>query len=106
MDNVWLVIVFMIGGAVASVMKPQRAQCPKGWFVEGVRSSGATQCRRELVDDPLDWPGEDRRDRDRRDIKPDNVALPLQVYCTGGSLPIVVDSRTVGCQMGVHYQWR
>ena len=98
MENVWLVFVFVVGVIVSLFVRPERAQCPPGWFVEGVRRDGGTHCRRVIPDDPLDWPGDDRRDRGRRDVKPDDTSLPMQIYCTGGSVPIVVDERTVGCQ--------
>lgn len=99
MENIWLVFVFAVGIVVSFFfVRPERARCPSGWFVEGVRPSGVSHCRRAPPDDPLDWPGNDPRDRGDRDVKPDNAVLPVRVYCTGGSIPIVVDERTVGCQ--------
>jgi len=104
MGNIWLVIVGVIGLVLAAFIRPERAVCPKGWYVEGVRRAGDTQCRPEIPDDPRDWPGDDPRDTVHRDLKPYNAELPMQIYCTGGSQPIVVNDRTVGCQMGARYQ--
>lgn len=71
--------------AVASVVQPRRARCPGGMYVEGVRPSGSFECR--------------VAPRFERDIPPD-VEIAGRIYCTGGSRPIVVDSKTVGCMRG------
>lgn len=67
--------------------------CERGWYLEGVRPTGYTQCRPV----PPAYCGEP--------VPPFNKPCPkdtrtqaIVIYCTGGSLPIVVDSRTVGCQ--------
>lgn len=57
-------------------LRPTRARCPDAWWVNGVRPSGVWGCR------PADG----------RDLE-----IQSRVYCTGGSIPIVVDDRTVGC---------
>ncbi len=84
----------LIGGFIfvlAVLLAPKR--CREGWFVEGVRPSGVTRC----LPVPPRHCGEP--------VPPDNQPCPHDdrvewraVYCTGGSKPIVVDERTVGCQ--------
>ncbi len=66
---------------ITSIAEPRRVRCPSGWYAEGVRPSGATTCRRAPIND----------------ITPPTGAIDALVYCTGGSLPIVIDHRTVGC---------
>lgn len=84
--------------AIACVMHPvrhiTRAQCPPTMFVNGIRPSGFFQC--------LPKPGGDPDD-DGIIGHPDLAADPDgelygRLWCTGGSHPIIVDSRTVGCQ--------
>jgi hypothetical protein len=69
--------------------------CPDGWWVNGVRPTGLYSCRpRSLLPD--------RPSRGHEQDEPDDPAadheICNQIYCTGGSHPIVVDFRTVGCQ--------
>lgn len=76
--------------AIAAVADPRRANCPAGWHVEGVRPSGATTCRRAPQIDTAE---------DDAHPEPD-PAYGIAIHCTGGTSPIVVDERTVGCQRG------
>ena len=69
-----LLSIFLL--CAAFVVHPTRARCPDAWWVNGVRPSGDLACR------PADG----------RDVE-----IHSRVYCTGGSSPIVVDDRTVGC---------
>ncbi len=66
--------------------RPHRARCTRGFYAEGVSMDGKTTCRQSP---PLAWP-------DERYFPAETY--PMQIYCTGGSRPIVVDHRTVGCQ--------
>lgn len=75
---------------VCAVLQPTRVRCPHGWWVNGVRPSGAFECRKtprsivtpsaaEVHEIDSDW------------------MIAGDLYC-GEQLPIVVDERTVGCQ--------
>lgn len=92
-DHVILVVII----AVMFVFRcgaPTRAQCPTlNEYVEGVRRDGSTWCAKSPS-------------LRERDCTPDPVCswsepvytVPLQIYCTGGTRPIVIDQRTIGCQ--------
>jgi hypothetical protein len=69
-----LASIFLLCWACAT--RPTHARCPPDWWINGVRPSGELGCR------PADG----------RDIE-----IHSRIYCTGGSVPIVVDDRTVGC---------
>jgi hypothetical protein len=86
-----MTLVVMLG---SFVMRPQFARCPDGWHHDGVRPTGVFSCIRKPV-------GDDHRDT--RGILHDDSLEPRgelwgQLYCTGGSLPVVVDDRVVWCQ--------
>lgn len=66
--------------------RPQKAQAPPGWyFSEGIRTSGDYAIKRSPPggenDDP-ELPG----------------TIRGRLHCTGGTRPIVVHYRAVGCQ--------
>jgi hypothetical protein len=65
-------------------------RCCKGYHVDGVRPDGRTWC----VAKPA-CPD----DSECGSAFPDPPRYPVEIHCTGGSVPIVVDERTVGCQM-------
>jgi len=72
----------------AMVVRPARATCPEPtrmWYVEGIPRSGVFTCKRTPTGHENDSPERPGR-------------ITSRIYCTGGSLPIVVDFRTVGCQ--------
>ena len=79
---------------LAMATTPTRAVCPPGWYLNGVRSSGAYCCVRTPVGDP-DWDG--TWQRPERSVQPPGE-LCGRIYCTGGSRPIVVNERVAGCQ--------
>lgn len=68
-------------------------QCAPGWYLEGVRPSGYTQCRPV----PPSYCGEPVPPFNRP-CPHDERSSPMVIYCTGGAHPIVVNARTVGCQ--------
>lgn len=76
---------------VCMVARPQRARCPSSWHHEGVARDGTYHCVPSLVGDGWDAPQPPGR-------------IGGEIYCTGGTVPIVEDERTVGCQRG-RYQW-
>ncbi len=81
---------------VAAVLtRPDHAQCPINMYVNGVRPTGDYACR----------PVPPRQSREEIAPFPRLTPLPGEdlelrgaIYCTGGSSPIVVDYRTVGCE--------
>jgi len=73
-------------------IRPSVAQCPAGWYVEGIRVTGQYDCRPVPPPDPHDARGHEIDPPPRHDPQIDG-----QIYCPG-SHPIVVDARTVGCQ--------
>lgn len=74
---------------LAVLLSPKR--CRDGWFVQGVRPSGATTCEQA----PPPRCGEPVPPYQQP--CPASSSYPMAIYCTGGSRPIVVDYRTVGC---------
>src|SRR5688572_6018254 len=92
LDEVIFALVAIVVLIAVSVIRPTSAACPRGHYVEGVRPSGETRC--------LPVPAPSRGCAGSRacpDGPPYRTQLPLQIYCTGGAIPIVVDERTVGC---------
>jgi hypothetical protein len=78
----------------AFVSRPQGAQCPPHWYVDGVRPSGSFRCRPVPAGNP---------DNDgtwgHRDTTPfDDRSISGQLYCSAGLVPLVLDERTVGCR--------
>jgi len=78
----------------AFITRPVAARCPAGWYVDsGIRRSGEFSCRPQIVGDPLyDGAG----GYPERGVQPPG-RLRGHIYCTGGSVPIVVDINIVGC---------
>lgn len=73
---------------------PSRARCPDGFTMhEGVRRDGAYACY-----GPLEPKGCGEPVGPQIPCKP-SVITRGRIRCTGGAVPIVVDARTVGCQM-------
>lgn len=82
----------LIAVLVVMLIMSQRAQCPVGSYVEGVRSSGESTC---VSTPPNDGCGEPYEEAP---ICPESRREPIRIYCTGGAEPIVIDHRTIGCQ--------
>lgn len=82
-----VLIGFVAACIVATFMMlaPRKATCRKGMYqAHGVTPSGKYLCR--------DVVPEGRED----EIEPEEYGG--SIYCTGGSRPIVINERTVGCQ--------
>jgi hypothetical protein len=76
---------------LAVLLSPKR--CPRGWYLDGVRPSGIGACR--LAPPPgCGEPVPPHNQPCATQTRP----MPIAIYCTGGSRPVVVDERTVGCQ--------
>jgi len=93
--SLWLAGLY--GGLTSgrACVRPRTARCPVGFDLRtGVRSDGRFACWPHPVGDPRydgTW------GRPERSVQPPWV-IESQLYCTGGTRPIVVDARTVGCQ--------
>lgn len=83
------IFAFLVGVLIA-ILAPTRHECPPGWYVNGAPPDGVTSCR-EI---PPNWTCGEPPEPDC----PEPRTYPVRVRCTGGSRPIVVDDRTVGCQ--------
>lgn len=96
MTSPWFwVLVSTLVLVAGRVIRPTHAQCPVFWHNNGIRPSGTFGCTRNPVGDP-EWDGTYQRQPDRSVVPPGEI--DGQIYCTGGTHPIVVDDRTVGCQ--------
>ena len=78
---------------VCMLVRPTQVICPEGWYVNGVRKTGQTECI------PVPRGFEELTDRGIIDnsIQPPGY-VSVRIYCTGGTRAIVVNQRTVGCQ--------
>lgn len=86
-----LVTIALICWAVAT--RPSGAQCPPRWYVDGVRPDGSYQCR------PVPLHPETDATWQHPDITPfDDRVIGGQIYCGAGTVPLVIDERTVACR--------
>jgi hypothetical protein len=82
--------------ALSCLVRPHAARCPAGRDLRtGIRRDGRFECwsapRGSVVyDGTFGHPD--------RSVQRDD-AVEARIVCTGGSVPIVVDAVTVGCQM-------
>jgi hypothetical protein len=93
-----LAVVSIVILSMAMALRPARARCPDGWGLDtGVRRNGSFECwSPPPAECASSMPG---RSSDECHARfPDPVHIDSQIYCTGGTQPIVVDERTVGCQ--------
>jgi hypothetical protein len=95
-----LAVVSMVLLCVAFATRPARAQCPGSWGLDtGVRRNGSFECWSPPTPACKEaMPG--RASDECYTHYPEPVHVDSQIYCTGGTRPIVVDERTVGCQPG------
>lgn len=82
------------------VARPTHFICPLGWHDDGASRDGQFTCTRRPVG-PLDWDGTYLRP-ERSTVPPGQIRG--QIYCTGGSMPVVISDRAVGCQRGARWQ--
>lgn len=89
-------VVGMFLLALSALVQPTRASCPRGWWVNGVRPSGITEC--------FPVPPEDHGCAGSAPCPdhPSVPGLPMRVYCAEGTQPIAVDERTVVCKKVPH----
>lgn len=80
-EGVGFFLITLVVLAVCAITRTQRISCPAGFYVNGVRETGASECIRDSE-------------------TPSSTGFRVRIYCTGGSIPIVRDGRTIGCQQG------
>jgi hypothetical protein len=98
-DNpVFDAFVMLVAGVVIAWMAfthPSSAQCPRGFFAEGIRRSGAYECKPAPIGDTV---------RDARGILHDNSVQPPgviagQLYCSPSQVPVLLDDgRSMKCR--------
>ncbi len=90
-----IVVVLFVLRLIVGWPQPDTATCPAGYDLRtGVRRTGWFECWPAVVGDP-DYDG--TWGKPERGVQPPGI-LSSRVYCTGGSVPIVVNQHTVGCQ--------
>lgn len=86
LEGVACALITLVILAASAVCRPESAKCPRGTYLHtGIRSSGSFACARSLIGPENDA------------VQPPGILLG-RIYCTGGSRPIVVNERVVGCQ--------
>lgn len=94
MSDVSQAVLAAIAVLCFAIARPTHYRCEPGYYVEGVRPSGETRC----VEAPTDRGDGECIAGGRCRFADTALSYPVQLYCTGGAHPIVVDERTVGCQ--------
>lgn len=77
-------------------LAPTHTRCHPGYYVNGVTPQGAYRCRQiprlqRAEESPPHWKPAD-------DLPGEGREYGGNVYCTGGTHPIVVNWETIGCQ--------
>jgi hypothetical protein len=83
-------LVAAIIALIVSLVWTPIARCPDGYYVNGVRPSGRSTCR-EVP------PTRDCGEPKWSPPCPEPRTFPVRIYCTGGSVPLVLDDATIGC---------
>ncbi|MGE0206195.1 MAG: hypothetical protein AB7E70_19720 [Hyphomicrobiaceae bacterium] len=78
---------------LTAIAQPRTAQCPRGWYMNGVRPSGTSECILAAAD-PRSDDTKGRCDHEHLELP----ALPVRVRCAAGEIAVVVDARTAGCR--------
>ncbi len=81
----------------SALVRPTHAACPQGYWVNGIRPSGITDC--------IEVPGPDTADTDCgkqgrcSGNGPALARLPLAIHCPSGRIAVVTKApREVGCR--------
>lgn len=90
-----LCLVYTSGWSDGVRYEKERVTCPPGTYVEGIRASGASSC---VTAPPRGCSEPAGTQLEQRPCVYTEHRTPVQLYCTGGAHPIVIDDRTVGCQ--------
>lgn len=90
-------LLSLLVSLVSAITRPSTAICPDGYANQGVRPDGQYRCRpRSALPDITIG----ARDQVIDDPTLDEKELSGRIYCSGGSAPIVVNEKTVGCMRG------
>ena len=82
------------------VVRPSHFTCPADFHDDGVFHTGHFTCTRKPVGS-MDYDG--TFGKPERSIVPPGV-IRGRIYCTSGSMPVVVSDRAVGCHRGARWQ--
>lgn len=94
MTEILFVFVSVFLLLFSAVFKPTDAQCPRGWFVEGIRPSGYFYCKPSPTGGAYSGGFEQLDDGS---IQPPGY-LHGRLYCPHGTQPIVVTYLRVDCE--------
>lgn len=92
-----LVVAFAAAVALGALVHPMSARCQRGFYVDGVTPAGHYRCHRI----PARRYEEDRDQRPYRampDLPGEDFEYGGEIYCTGGTVPVVVNEAVVSCQ--------
>lgn len=88
----------VLASLLTLVSAPTDGKCPERWWVNGVRPDGRYQCFPAPVGPDERLPSGIVVDHS---VQPPGV-VDGRVFCTVGKLPVVLDSRTIGCRKGFY----
>ena len=95
LEEILFALVTAVIVVAVTIARPTKATCPAGWYLEtGIKPSGVFRCAPDVIggiNDPAG--GIDTA------VQPPG-AIMSRIWCTNGTMPIVVNHTTVGCQRG------
>jgi hypothetical protein len=93
-DEIVFTMITVLVLLFAAFERPTRLHAPRDWYFEGIRPDGETTLK---PNPPLGCGEPTGTAAEQRPCPDDHRAIGARIYCTGGSVPIVVDDQTVGC---------
>jgi len=93
MDELAYHVASLVILALSALWRPDHAQCPAHWWMEGVRPTGAFDCRRVPIGDDT-WDAK-HGERDHS-YQPPGVIYG-RIYCRAGMRPSAIDFERVVC---------
>lgn len=90
-------IVAYLLARLATEPRPRTVACERGFYLNGVRPSGETECIQVSPVTPGDECG---RGETCSGDWPDMPSYPVRVWCDEGEMAVVVDERTARCMRG------
>ncbi len=87
-------LILWLASLLTRAERTDHAECRPGWYVNGVRPSGQTECIKAPSGNGSNEciPGGACTFIDNAD------RYPIAVTCTGGTSPRVITERSVGCR--------
>ncbi len=80
------ILLSALVNVIGSFARPFMITCPHGWWIDGVRPSGASACL--YTPGREDWPAITDRPV---------IAIDVRIYCVAGERPLVIDERSIAC---------